>query len=94
MSKAHADVRTGEVAEPFVVVLRALRPAVTHVPGVQAHSGSTAAVEAGTGEAGTVLLVLSARTVVHTVTSDVHRQAVAVVCTKTHGGQLQTEKRF
>ena len=78
---AQAAIRAGEVTKTLIVELRTLRPAVTHVCHVQADGGATAAVETRTHVAVAALLVLAVWAVVHTVTADVHRKAVAVVCT-------------
>ena len=75
-SVARAVRGTGRAAVELVVLARALEDAVTHVLRVQTHGGGPAAVEPRTRGAGAARLVLTARTVVHTVTANVHRQAV------------------
>ena len=72
-SVARAAVRTGEVAEQLVVLLRAVVVEITHVAGVDTNMGGVTAVEAWTGITVAARLVFTARAVVDSVTADIHR---------------------
>lgn len=72
-SVARAAVRTGEVAEQLVVLLRAVVVEITHVAGVDTNTGGVTAVEAWTGITVAARLVFTARAVVDSVTADIHR---------------------
>ena len=77
--EARAVLGADQSTEPLVVMLRTLRPAVTHLTDVQAGSKETAATEeAGTRVAVTPVLVLTARAVDDAVTPDVDGQTVPV----------------
>ena len=77
VSTAHTGKRAGEIAEVLIVMLWTLTPAVTDVCHVQTDSGATAAVETGTRWRLTLMLIVTAWTVVHSVTADIHGQAEA-----------------
>ena len=72
-SVARAAVRTGEVAEQLVVLLRSVVVEITHVAGVDTNMGGVTAVEAWTGITVAARLVFTARAVVDSVTADIHR---------------------
>lgn len=72
-SVARAAVRTDEVAEQLVVLLRAVVVEITHVAGVDTNPGGVTAVEAWTGITVAARLVFTARAVVDSVTADIHR---------------------
>jgi hypothetical protein len=65
------------MTQPFVVVLRALRPAVTDVTEMNTHAGVSAAIKAWAFDVVAVLFVLSAYTIVESMATCVDRQAVA-----------------
>ena len=77
VSMARTVKRAGEVAEVLIVMLWTLTPAVTDVCHVQTDSGATAAVETGTRWRLTLMFVVTAWTVVHSVTADIQGQAEA-----------------
>jgi hypothetical protein len=66
------------ITQPFVVSLRTLLPAVTHILRQQAHAGATTTVEAFTSDVITSFLILTSNTVVVTVTTCELRKAVHV----------------
>ena len=75
---ARAARWTAQVTHQFVVSLRTLIDPITQVVHVKAHCRPPAAVEGRTGVSVAQQLVLVARTVEHTVTPDVDREAVEV----------------
>ena len=74
----HTGIRTGELTEGFVIMLRTLAPAVTDVCHVQTDSGATTAVETRTGWTFTLAFVFMIRAVVQTIAAHIEGQAVAI----------------
>ena len=72
----------GDVTETFVVVIRALVQAVTHVAGMKTHFVTTATVQARALVGGTPRLVLITRAVFHLVAAKVDRETVPVTCAR------------
>ena len=75
---ARTTLRTRHVTQQFIVVLRALDPAVTKVTGVQTRRGTAAPVEPWTPMTLASYLVLVFRAVVDTVTPEIDRYAEVV----------------
>ena len=73
---ARAVLRAAEVTQQFIFGLRTLVHAVTKLFWMQTGQGASAAVETRTREAVTVVLVLTFRTVVDTVTAQEDGQTV------------------
>ena len=73
MSIASTAARTRHTTRQFIVMLRTLEDAVTHVVSVDTDWGVTAAVEPWTRVPVTPLLVLTAWAVIDRVTPDIHR---------------------
>ena len=71
-------MRTGEVAEILIVMLRTLAPAITHLCWMQTDRGSTTAVETRAAGVFTLKLVLMAWAVVEGVAAHVHGQTVTI----------------
>ena len=78
MSLTHTGVRTGEVAEVFIIMLRTLAPAITDVGRVQTDSGATTAVKTRARGTLTLIFILMTVAVVHAVTAYIDGQAVAI----------------
>ena len=67
------------VTQQFIVALRTLGDAVTHVVDMETDVGSPAAIVARTRVVVTVRFVLMARTVVDTVAADIDRETVVTI---------------
>lgn len=89
---------TRHAAQTFVVLLWALRVAVTHVVGVETDNGAPASEKSWTCVVAAHSLILVARTVEHAVTEKKDRHAVDIsswatkVCVWTVGNSFQREK--
>ena len=86
---ARALPRTRLTAQQLVVMLRTLRPVVTHMGRRQTDFGGPTPVETRTSVCITVFLILMARTVVNTIATDKYGQAIVFVrapevCLRTH----------
>ena len=77
MSLARARLRAAEPAEQFVVLLRAVGGAVTHLGWVQTHMRGSTTIETDTQFLLTASFVLATWTVADTVAAQEDRQAVA-----------------
>ena len=64
------------LAEPFVIMLRTLRPTVTHVFEVNTHTGVQTAIQTRTRHVLTALFILAVNAVEKAVTARVDRQTV------------------
>ena len=78
MSLTHTGVRTGEVAEVLIIMLRTLTPAITNVGLVETDSGATTAVKTRARGILTLIFILSTMAVIHAVTAYIDGQAVAI----------------
>ena len=72
--------RTGDVTQPLVIPLWAMRPAVTHLILVETHAGRSAFIVAATRDVITADLILSTKTVFDSITLEVGRHAIQL-CT-------------
>ena len=77
VSVTHTGRWTGEVAEVLVVMLRTLAPAVTDMRHKQTDSGATTSVESRAGTVFTTIIIISQRTVIHTIAAYIQGQADA-----------------
>ena len=78
VSLTHTGMRTGEVAEAFIIMLRTLAPAITHVGRVQTDSGVTTAVKTRARGILALIFILMTMAVIQAVTAQINWKAEAI----------------
>ena len=90
----HTGMRTGEVAEVFIIMLRTLAPAVTNVGLVETDSGAMTAVKTRARGILTLIFILETMAVIHAVTAYKDGQTVAITWqTQTQLQRTKTDRQ-